>query len=120
MLVASQWGERSSAQFFDVPERRLLVAVLVDAVRVLLGSDPRERAGVITWVKGGSARIPFQDLCLNLDIDPERIARKLLRPRVLRREARRRRIAPRRRVSCGAKRARLREAAYGERGQLSA
>ena len=120
VLVAAQWGERSTAHFFDLPERRLLVAVLVDAVRLLLGSDPRERAAVIRWVKaeGEGARVPFRDLCYNLDLDPDQTARKLLRPDVLRREAQR--MASRRRVRCAGRRPRHQGAAPEERRLLSA
>ncbi len=77
-LLASQWGEPSTAHFLDLPERRLLVAVLVDAVRVLVGKDPRERAGVLRWIKGDDARITFRELCHNLELDPDATTRKLL------------------------------------------
>ena len=78
VLLASQSGP-SRAQFLDVPERRLLVAVLVDAVRILLDGDERERAGVLRWIQGVDARIPFGELCLNLELDPETTAKKLIR-----------------------------------------
>lgn len=77
-LLASQWGERSRGQFLEVPERKLLVAVLVDAVRILLGNDRRERAGVLRWIKGDDARIPFRELCHNLELDPAATARQLV------------------------------------------
>ena len=78
VLLASQC-EPSRAQFLDVPERRLLVAVLVDAVRILLDTDEHERAGVLRWIKGVDARIPFRELCLNLELDPETTAKRLIR-----------------------------------------
>ena len=98
-LVASQWDERSSTLFFDVPERRLLVAVLVDAVRVLCGNNSRERAGVVSWVRGEPARIPFRDLCYNLDLDPNRTARRLLSSAIMRQHAQSTRISTVRRTS---------------------
>jgi hypothetical protein len=100
-LVAAQWGHRSTSRFFDVPERRLLVAVLVDAVRVLTGSNRRERANVLGWIRGQAARIPFLDLCHNLDLDPHRTSSTLLRGRseVFGREARRSRRASTRRAA---------------------
>lgn len=79
VLLASQWNRRSASQFLDVPERRLLVAVLVDAVRVLMSRDQKQRARVVRWVKGDDARVPFRDLCLNLDLDPDVTADTLLR-----------------------------------------
>lgn len=98
VLVTSQWGERSLSQFFDVPERRLLLAVLVDAVRVMLGDDLEERAGVVRWMRGGAARIPFADLCHNLEVDPVVTARRLRGPLDACREALRSQAVTTRRV----------------------
>ncbi len=92
-LVGAQWGERPTAQWFDVPERRLLVAVLADAVQLLACGDARERASVLAWIRGRDARVPFRDLCHNLDLDPDESARKILRADAMRREARRGRVA---------------------------
>jgi hypothetical protein len=93
VLVGSQWGERPTAQTFDVPERKLLVAVLADAVELLARGDARERASVLAWIRGRDARVPFRDLCYNLDLDPDESARKILRSDFMRREARRGRVA---------------------------
>ena len=116
-LVPSQWGERSTSLFFDVPERRLLVAVLVDAVRVLCGTNRRERAAVLSWVRGEAARIPFLDLCYNLNLDPNRTARRLLGSAVKRQDAQSSRISSVRRTAVRHTRG---NAAGAERHLLSA
>jgi hypothetical protein len=122
VLVASQWGERSLSQFFDVPERRLLVAVLVDAMRVMLENDRRERAAVVRWIRGAAARIPFAHLCYNLEIDPDETARRLLRPRVDCRSALRAQPVTTRRVPAvrGTSRAAAAALAIDEADRLSA
>jgi hypothetical protein len=84
-LLASQWVDRMSPCFTDVPERRLLVAVLLDAVRCLTLGVGRPRTEVLAWIRGdyASARIPFRSLCDGLDIEAELLARRLLRPPTL-------------------------------------
>ena len=80
-LLASQWSDRTLPCFTDVPERRLLVAVLLDGVRCLaLGG--RHRLEVLAWIRGdhASARIPFRWLCDGLDIEALPLARRLMLP----------------------------------------
>ena len=102
VLLASQWNQRSAAQFLDVPERRLLVAVLADAVRVLMGRDQKQRAHVVRWIKGHDARVAFHHLCVNLELDPEATAAMLLRAAAVRGQAGRH--IPTRRVACAGRR----------------
>jgi hypothetical protein len=69
-MLASQYLDRVSTPFTDVPERRLLVAVLADAARCLqVGGKPR--AEVLVWVRGqkGAARLSFRFLCDGLGME---------------------------------------------------
>jgi hypothetical protein len=77
-LAPSQWLDRCVPSFFDVPERRLLLAVLSDAVR-LLHAGQKQRAEVLAWIWGQPARITFQALCDELAIDAATAARQLVR-----------------------------------------
>jgi hypothetical protein len=79
-MLASQPVDRVSTSFIDVPERRLLVAVLADAARCLqIGGKPR--AEVLVWVRGqkGAARLSFQFLCDGLGMEVALTARRLLK-----------------------------------------
>ena len=82
-LLASQWLDRMLPCFTDVPERRLLLAVLFDAVRCLQAGT-KQRREVLTWIRGeyASARIPFQALCDGLELEAAPLARRLLLPMV--------------------------------------
>jgi hypothetical protein len=82
-LVASQWWDRTLPCFTDVPERRLLVAVLTDAIRCLEGAG-RARSEVVSWVRGekAAARIPFQSLCESLGMEAAPLGRRLLYPAI--------------------------------------
>ena len=80
-LLESQWLDRTLPCFTDVPERRLLLAVLFDAIRCLQAGT-KQRREVVTWLRGenAGARIPFQDLCDGLEIEAVPLARRLLLP----------------------------------------
>jgi hypothetical protein len=77
-LVASQWFDRLRST--DVPERRLLLAVLVDAIRCLQGGNAKERIEAAEWVRGenGNARLLFRSLCDGLGLEEVPVARRLL------------------------------------------
>ena len=77
-LVPSQWFGRFVPSYLDVPERRLLLAVLSDAVR-LLHAGRKQRAEVLAWIRGQPARITFQAVCDELAIDAATAARQLVR-----------------------------------------
>ncbi len=79
-LEPSQWFDRFIPDFFDVPEHRLLLAVLSDAVRQLR-EGVSQRAEVVRWIKGHDARIPFRALCEGLRIDADALARRLIAPK---------------------------------------
>jgi hypothetical protein len=78
-LMSSQWLDRMLPSDADVPERRLLVAVLVDAVRCLQSSGEKERNEVLAWIRltHGPARLSFGAMCEGLGFEPEPLARRL-------------------------------------------
>jgi hypothetical protein len=90
-LVPSQWFDRLLPCFTDVPERRLLVAVLMDAVRCLETAG-RPRTEVVSWIRGEKAtvRIPFASLCESLGMEAAPLGRRLLLPVIPNRPPRRR------------------------------
>ena len=79
-FLASQWLDRVLPCFTDMPERRLLVAVLLEAVRSLQTGGGKQRTAVLAWVRGdnAAARIPFQSLCDGLGMEAAPLARRLL------------------------------------------
>ena len=78
-VVPSQWMDQMRAAFMDLPERRLLIALLFDVIRVLQGGNVKERAEISAWIRGtNGARIPFLLLCDALEIEPTCLARRLL------------------------------------------
>src|SRR5688572_28797154 len=81
-VVASQWLDRLLPAETEVPERRLLVAVLADAVRCLQSGSDRERAEVVAWIRAGygQARVSFGVMCDGLNIEPAALAARLLAP----------------------------------------
>lgn len=79
-MEPSQWFDRMGPDFFDVPEHRLLLAVLSDAVRQLR-EGVSQRAEVVRWIKGHAARIPFQALCDGLHVDADALTRRLIAPK---------------------------------------
>jgi hypothetical protein len=69
----------------DVPERRLLIALLFDVIRVLHGGGVKQRAEISAWIRGtNDARIPFRLLCEALEIEPTCLARRLLHGEIAR------------------------------------
>jgi hypothetical protein len=79
-LVPSQWLDRLSPALTDVPERRLLLAVLVDAIRCLQGANDRERKEVVAWVHSehANARLSFRWVCDGLGLELVPLGRRLL------------------------------------------
>jgi hypothetical protein len=83
-VVPSQWMDQVREAFADVPERRLLIALLFDVIRVLHGGGVKERAEISAWIRGtNSARIPFSLLCDALELEPTCLARRLLHGKVM-------------------------------------
>jgi hypothetical protein len=94
-MLPSQWLDRVGASLADMPERRLLVAVLFDAIRLLHYGGIKQRDEVIAWIQGrnGTARIPFTVLCDGLNLEPREFARRVLQTSLVN--------APRRRTRTG-------------------
>lgn len=72
------WGERNQ----DMPEKRLMVAVLMNALECLLGFDVRCVAETEDWIRGnvGGDHWPysFHNVCEELDLDVDYLTRGLL------------------------------------------
>ena len=82
-IVPSQWMDQNRAALTEVPERRLMIALLFDVIRVLHGGGVKQRAEISAWIRGtNAARIPFRLLCEALDIEPTCLAQRLLRGEV--------------------------------------
>ena len=78
-VMPSQWMDQARAALTDVPERRLMIALLFDVIRVLHGGGVKQRAEISAWIRGtNAARIPFRLLCEALEIEPTCLARRLL------------------------------------------
>jgi hypothetical protein len=79
-LVASQWFDRLAPDVSDVPERRLLFAVLVDAIRCLQAGSGQEQEDVANWIRGenGPARLSFRTVCEGLNFEAVALARRVL------------------------------------------
>ena len=78
--LASQQMDRATTRFSDVPERRLLLALLVNAIHSLqIGGKPR--AEVFAWVRGQNAavRMSFRFVCDGLGMEVAPLARRLLK-----------------------------------------
>ena len=67
-----------------VRERSLRAAVLIDAVRCILGGsgthDPKDRQAAIRWVMSYDTRAPFSfhNVCESLGFNPSRVRRSVL------------------------------------------
>jgi hypothetical protein len=84
-VMPSQWMDQNRAALTDVPERRLMIALLFDVIRVLHGGGVKQRAEISAWIRGtNAARIPFRLLCEALEIEPTCLARRLLRGEITR------------------------------------
>jgi hypothetical protein len=64
----------------DIPEKRLMFAVLLDAVIHLQRRDSRRAAEAVEWIrgKGNGSVFSFQNICESLGLEPTGLARALL------------------------------------------
>jgi hypothetical protein len=99
-ILPSQLRDQMSS-VTDVPERRLLIALLFDAIRILHNGAGKQRSEIVSWIRGmNAARVPFRVLCEGLDLEPAWLARQLLQkgvaavPKRLRAQGMRRRRPP--------------------------
>jgi hypothetical protein len=79
-ILPIQYFDRLSVRVTDIPEKRLMFAVLLDAVIHLQRRDSRGAAEAVEWIAGepdGSV-FSFQNICEALGLEPSRLARALL------------------------------------------
>jgi len=79
-ILPIQYFDRLTARVTDVPEKRLMFAVLLDAVIHLQRRDSRGAAEAVEWIEGepdGSV-FSFQNICESLGLEPTGLARALL------------------------------------------
>lgn len=86
VLLPEQYLDRIVGQASDVPEKRLMLAVLVDAALQLRKHDGPAAAEAAHWVLADDADEPFsfQNVCEALGLDPGYLARGLIGQRLAR------------------------------------
>ena len=79
-ILPIQYFDRLAVRVTDIPEKRLMFAVLLDAVIHLQRRDSRGAAEAVEWIQGepdGSV-FSFQNICESLGLEPTGLARALL------------------------------------------
>jgi hypothetical protein len=102
-LLPDQYFDRVAGCAREMPEKRLMAAVLLDALVHLQRDGSSGAAEVRAWIAGSGRGSPFSfaNVCEALGLDPSYLARGLMdRPRIA---ARRVRLV-RRRISIGGRR----------------
>jgi len=79
-ILPIQYFDRLTARVTDVPEKRLMFAVLLDAVIHLQRRDSRGAAEAVEWIEGEAEDgvFSFQNICESLGLEPGGLARALL------------------------------------------
>lgn len=79
-LLPDQYFDRLTPRACDRPEKRLMFAVLLDAVIHLQRRDSRGAAEAVEWIRGeGEGSVfSFQNICESLGLEPTGLARALL------------------------------------------
>jgi hypothetical protein len=79
-ILPIQYFDRLAVRVTDIPEKRLMFAVLLDAVIHLQRRDSRGAAEAIDWIRGeGDGSVfSFQNICESLGLEPSGLARALL------------------------------------------
>jgi hypothetical protein len=79
-LLPEQYFDRWSARASESPEKRLMFAVLLDAVIQLRGHNRKDAAEAEEWIRdtGEDSPFTFRNICEALGIAPDRLARGLL------------------------------------------
>ena len=80
-LLPEQYFDRLAARTSDTPERRLLFAVLLDAVIQLQRRNTSGAAEAERWIRNvddGESPFSFRNVCEALGIEPMYLARGLL------------------------------------------
>lgn len=102
-LLPAQYFDRIAGGLHEMPEKRLMAAVLLDALVHLQRQGSSGAAEVRAWIAGDDpgSLFSFQTVCESLGLDPDYLARGLTRPpRVPRGRIR----LVRRRISVGGRR----------------
>jgi len=80
-LLPEQYFDRWAARASDSPEKRLMFAVLLDAVIQLQGRNQKEAAEAEDWIRGTDCEespFSFRNICEALGIEAEYLAHGLL------------------------------------------
>jgi len=80
-VLPEQYFDRWAARASDTPEKRLMFAVLLDAVIQLQGRNATDVAEVEEWIRGTTGDdtpFSFRNICEALGIDPTYLRRGLL------------------------------------------
>jgi hypothetical protein len=79
-ILPIQYFDRLAVRVTDIPEKRLMFAVLLDAVIHLQRRDSRGAAEAVEWIRGeGDGSVfSFQNICESLGLEPTGLARALL------------------------------------------
>ena len=102
-LLPEQYFDRFAGSTHEMPEKRLMAAVLLDALVHLQREGSTGAAEVRAWIAGAGrgSLFSFETVCESLGLDPEYLARGLVqRPHVPRGRVR----LVRRRISVGGRR----------------
>jgi hypothetical protein len=81
LLLPEQYFDRWATQASDSPEKRLMFAVLLDAVIQLRGRSQRNVLEAEQWIRGlacDSSPFSFRNICAALGIEADYLARGLL------------------------------------------
>jgi len=80
-ILPIQYFDRLTARVTDVPEKRLMFAVLLDAVIQLQGRNQKDAAEAEEWIRaadGDESPFSFRNICEALGIETGYLARGLL------------------------------------------
>ena len=80
-LLPEQYFDRWSARASDSPEKRLMFAVLLDAVIQLQGRNQKDAVEAEDWIRGGGVEdspFSFRNICEALGIEAGYLAHGLL------------------------------------------
>jgi len=79
VILPLQYFDRLALRPTDIPEKRLMFAVLLDAVIHLQRRDSRGAAEVAQWIRDDDDSVfSFRNICESLGIEPAVLARGLL------------------------------------------
>ncbi len=80
-LLPAQYFDGLVARASDLPEKRLMLAVLLDAAMALQRRNSSAAVEAERWIRGEHLELPpftFEKICENLGLDPAYLGRGLL------------------------------------------